>query len=213
MKAVNTLHKIEKFFDRNHNLFIKFGGFFVFCFLILYVPMNIVVTMQNKINGQNIIEDSLRSQIKYMDNEMFFYRLSYEKQAAVMKEVDCLAKNIYFEARSEPREGKIAVAEVTMNRVKNKNYPKTVCGVVNQRYNGICQFSWVCEKPYAIRSKEHWEESKKIAENILISKKKYNIIGNTALYFHAYYVNPAWANTKEFVNKIGAHVFYSEANP
>ena len=48
-------------------------------------------------------------------------------------------------------------------------------------------------------------------EKVWLDNEKYNIIGNTALYFHAYYVNPAWANTKEFVNKIGAHVFYSEA--
>jgi spore germination cell wall hydrolase CwlJ-like protein len=124
-----------------------------------------------------------------------------------MKEVDCLARNIYFEAGAEPRLGKIAVAEVTMNRVKNKHYPKTVCEVVHQRTRTVCQFSWVCEGKGTIVPNATWRESRKIAESILISKRKYGIIGE-AKFFHADYVYPNWADTKEVVAQIGQHIFY-----
>ena len=119
-----------------------------------------------------------------------------------------MARNIYFEAGGEPRAGKIAVAEVTMNRVHSRQYPRTVCGVVNQKIRGTCQFSWVCEDKKAVRrNSDAWRDSVKIAENILISKRKYGIIGS-AKYFHANYVDPTWASQKVLVKQIGNHIFY-----
>ena len=94
-----------------------------------------------------------------------------------------------------------------MNRVKSKNFPRTVCGVVYQRTGRTCQFSWVCKQNKVIRSKQMWLESLRIAENILISKRRYGIIGS-AQYFHADYVNPSWAEEKQLVMKIGRHIFY-----
>ena len=57
----------------------------------------------------------------------------------------CLALNIYFEARSEPIQGQIAIAEVTLNRVASANFPNDVCSVVLQDNNSGCQFSWWCD--------------------------------------------------------------------
>ena len=113
-----------------------------------------------------------------------------------------------FEAATEPHAGKIAVAEVTMNRVKN-GFARTVCGVVQQKNNGTCQFSWVCQPKKPIIMISQWKESKEIAENILISQKKYSTI-HGAMFFHADYIVPAWANTKEFVQKVGRHLFYKD---
>ena len=71
--------------------------------------------------------------------------VAYVVSEAYNKQVACMAKNIYYEAAKEPHEGKLAVAQVTMNRANNKDYPSDFCGVVYQKTNGTCQFSWVCE--------------------------------------------------------------------
>ena len=69
-------------------------------------------------------------------------------------EVRCLATNIYWEARNQSIQGMYAVADVTLNRVKDKRWPSTVCEVVKQRRKGVCQFSWFCDgKPDLPRTK------------------------------------------------------------
>ena len=207
MNAVDILCNVEKYFDRNHSLFCMWGGLFAFIFLAMYVPFSMVDRMQNKLEAQQNANVLLHSEIETLNRKVEFLNLSYERKQAVMKEVECLARNIYYEAGSEPRAGKIAVAEVTMNRVKSRQFPRTVCGVVYQKTKGTCQFSWVCEDKKGIRSRSMWRESLQIAENILISKQKYGIIGN-AMYFHADYVDPAWSNQKVLVKQIGNHIFY-----
>ena len=211
MNAVDILRNVENYFDRNHNLFCRWGGLFFLIFFTLYVPFTMVAKVNadlgSKISAYEQQNTMLSTQVDLMSTEMEFLRLSYDEKQRVMKEVECLARNIYFEAGSEPRNGKIAVAEVTMNRVKSKNFPRTVCGVVYQRTGRTCQFSWVCKQNKVVRSKQMWLESLRIAENILISKRKYGIIGS-AQYFHADYVNPAWAEEKQLVMKIGRHIFY-----
>ena len=208
MNAVDILHNVEKYFDRNHNLFCRWGGLFAMLFFTLYIPFSMVDRIQNKLDAQQMANGLLQSELETLNHKVEFLNLSYEKKQAVMKEVECLARNIYFEAGGEPRAGKIAVAEVTMNRVHSRQYPRTVCGVVNQKIRGTCQFSWVCEDKKAVRrNSDAWRDSVKIAENILISKRKYGIIGS-AKYFHANYVDPTWASQKVLVKQIGNHIFY-----
>jgi spore germination cell wall hydrolase CwlJ-like protein len=208
MNAVDILCNVEKYFDRNHDLFCRWGGLFALIFFMLYVPFSMVGRMQDKLDAQQTANVLLTSELETLNHKVEFLNLSYEKKQAVMREVECLARNIYFEAGGEPRAGKIAVAEVTMNRVKSKQYPRTVCGVVHQRTKGTCQFSWVCEgKKKVYRNSSAWRDSIKIAENILISKHHYGIIGS-AKYFHADYVDPAWAEQKQLIRKIGNHIFY-----
>lgn len=207
MNAVEILHSIERYFDRNHNFFMLWGSLFAAVFFGLFVPYDMHYRTIAKLELQQQENILLASQIQDMSNRMEFLELSYEKKQKVMREVECLAKNIYFEAGGEPRSGKIAVAEVTMNRVKSKQFPRTVCGVVYQKTRGTCQFSWVCKDGKKVRSNSAWRESLQIAENILISKKKYGIIGN-AMYFHADYVEPAWAEEKLLIAQIGRHIFY-----
>jgi spore germination cell wall hydrolase CwlJ-like protein len=211
MNAVDILHNVENYFDRNHNLFCKWGGLFALIFFGIFIPYRMLAIqgadLNSKLSAYEQQNTMLTTQVDLMSREMEFLRLSYDEKQRVMREVECLARNIYFEAGSEPRNGKIAVAEVTMNRVRSSQFPKTVCGVVYQRTSKTCQFSWVCKKNKVVRSKEMWLESLRIAENILISKRRYGIIGS-AKYFHADYVNPSWADEKQLVMKIGRHIFY-----
>lgn len=212
MDAVEMLTKIEQYFERNHDLFIRFGGLFALLFLGVFVPYDMAyranrnITVQlSAYQNQNI---ALSTQVSELSAKVKFLELSFDDKRKVLREVECLAQNIYFEAGSEPTAGKIAVAQVTMNRVR-EGYAKTVCGVVKQKRNGVCQFSWVCEDKKMIRSKINYRESLKIAENILISNRNYGTMDD-ALFFHADYVQPSWARTKDFVRKIGRHLFYKE---
>lgn len=212
MNAVEILDKIENYFDRNHNLLLRFGGLFCLVFFTMYVPYNMVKTvkggLEDRLQAQQTANVLLQSELESLNRKVEFANLSYEKKQAMLKEVECLARNIYFEAAGEPKRGKIAVAEVTMNRVRSDDFPKTVCGVVHQRTRGTCQFSWVCEgKKNPYKRSDAWQESLNIAENILIFKHEYGIIG-TAMYFHADYVEPTWAERKKLIRKIGNHIFY-----
>lgn len=209
MNAVNTLRNVENFFDRNHNLFIRFGGLFAFIFFTMYVPFTVQNRAMQQYEAEQATSIALANELDLLSHQVEFLNLSFDKQQAVMREVECLAQNIYFEAGSEPMAGKIAVATVTLNRVK-EGFARSICGVVKQKRNGVCQFSWVCSDNKSIRSNEEYREAQKIAQNILISKKNYGTMDN-ALYFHADYVNPNWKQTKEFVKKIGRHLFYKES--
>lgn len=123
------------------------------------------------------------------------------------RELKCLADNIYYEAGNQSATGKLAVAAVTINRVKSPRFPKSVCSVVYQKTRGTCQFSWVCEGKKRIRSQQQYAESKRIAEKVLLSGANHGIFGSNVLFYHADYVNPRW-NLRR-VTKIGDHIFYA----
>ena len=78
-------------------------------------------------------------------------------------EIECLAHNVYFEASGESFQGKLAVAQVTMNRLNTTKKRNSVCNVVYEKRNKICQFSWVCSKGRKIKSIKAYEESKAAA--------------------------------------------------
>tara|TARA_Y100000401_G_scaffold116136_1_gene121230 strand:- start:191 stop:694 length:504 start_codon:yes stop_codon:yes gene_type:complete len=128
------------------------------------------------------------------------------------KQVECLAKNIYFEARNQSEYGKFAVANVTMNRVKDPRFPNTICDVVFQgprvkKRVGGCQFSWYCDgKPDKIYNKRLWKECKRIAVLALLYPNKDITIGAT--HYHASYVNPWWAKKLQRLVTVGDHIFY-----
>lgn len=130
------------------------------------------------------------------------------------RQLDCLAKNIYHEAASEPFEGKVAVAQVTMNRAESGKFPSDVCGVVYQKNvfmeKVVCQFSWYCEnggRSKPIRSQALYNESYEVAKKVLLEGFRLDIM-KTALYYHADYVNPRWGKPK--IGKIGNHIFYAD---
>ena len=127
------------------------------------------------------------------------------------KQLDCLAKNIYYEAGGEPFEGKVAVAQVTINRAESGQFPNDICKVVYQKnivYEKVlCQFSWYCENASAMKPKNAamFKESEMVARQVLLENFRLPSLKH-ALYFHATHINPKW--NREKVAQIGGHVFY-----
>lgn len=132
---------------------------------------------------------------------------------------ECLARNIYFEAGNQPLAGQIAVALVTINRVKNSQFPNTICEVIYQanfRKNsrgedvpirGQCQFSWFCDgKSDMPVDSNTWLEAVELAYNLF----DINIVDITegALWYHADYILPYWANQLKKTVIIENHIFY-----
>lgn len=142
----------------------------------------------------------------------------------------CLVENIYFESKGESMRGKIAVGVVTLNRLKDPRYPKTICEVVKQgpvreswktrqdptlpadqrSYNPVrhrCQFSWWCDGyKERIKYDENWIDSVKAAKSALTGK--YDDLVGEATHYHAVYVTPEWANRLRFIVQIDNHKFY-----
>ena len=132
--------------------------------------------------------------------------LSYGNVDHVKAELECLAMNIYYEARGEPHLGKIAVGMVTVNRVKSGSYPQTICGVVTQKWRKTCQFSWVCTNKLPQIRHDVYTEIQDIARKIYFGETK--DITNGATHFHSVKVNPAWAESKRVTFRVGEHIFY-----
>lgn len=120
----------------------------------------------------------------------------------------CLTQAIYYEAANEPEQGKRAVAQVVLNRLRHPAYPNSVCGVVYEGvYRPVCQFSFTCDgallrAPMA----RQWGESKRVAEAMLAGSIEPSV--GTATHYHADYVVPRWAFTLAKITKIGTHIFY-----
>ena len=127
----------------------------------------------------------------------------------VVADYDCLAEAIYFEARGENRTGRIAVGEVILNRVKSKQYPNTVCGVVRQgedRKNS-CQFSYRCDGvDEAIFNQTAFANSLQLAIDLI--GQRLSSVTHGATHFHASNVSPNWARKMHRTARIGRHSFY-----
>ena len=128
------------------------------------------------------------------------------------RSLDCLARNVYYEARGESSAGQYAVAEVTMNRKASRFYPKTVCEVVYQknwdplrkRYVGA--FSWTEFDVIDAPAGPAWQRAIKVAEDVYYQRRPATMHG--ALHFHATYIQPDWSKERQRVARIGKHVFY-----
>ena len=128
----------------------------------------------------------------------------------------CLAKNIYFEARGDSLAGRYAVADVVLNRVKDRRYPESICEVVHQGQTDLngnmkknrCQFSWYCDgKADNTPNAEMWRQSQAIAYQIVILSTMRGITEG-ATHYHATYVNPSWNRGMDDIGRIGAHLFF-----
>jgi spore germination cell wall hydrolase CwlJ-like protein len=125
--------------------------------------------------------------------------------------VACLAQAVFFEAGFEPVEGQRAVAQVVVNRVRDPNFPASVCGVVYQGYQrkSGCQFSFVCDGSMFRRppTAEQWEEAKAIAMDALNGYVDGTV--GAATHYHADYCAPWWRKSMVEVTQIGQHIFYT----
>ena len=153
-------------------------------------------------------------------NDVWTYQSYSTMMADREKQHECLAKNIYFEARNEPFVGQFAVALVTLNRVHDSAFPNTICEVV---YEGIhtasgfpkkhrCQFSWYCDgNSDEVRNQRAWKEVQKTANLAMIKYGRIKAEGldytEGARFYHTFEVSPRWSKVYSNVGRIGAHIF------
>lgn len=124
-------------------------------------------------------------------------------------DAECMAKNIYYEAGVEPVEGKFAVAQVTLNRLKAKRWGNSVCDVVYSK----AQFSWTLNK-----KKRHeqpkgqlWAESQQVTKQVLALGVRVPSL-KEATYYHTDYIKPPlWSRSVAKIQQIGQHIFYKKA--
>ena len=122
-----------------------------------------------------------------------------------MKDHECLSMNIYHESRGEQAQGQIAVAQVTVNRVKHRQWPSSICEVVYQPK----QFSWThLIKNHSPKETKAWKRAQVIARDVLIGNVA-DVTGG-AVFYHANWIkNPYWAKEVTLSKVIGNHLFYT----
>ena len=145
-------------------------------------------------------------------------------------EGECLALNMYYEARNQGTAGLLGVTAVVLNRVNDKRFPNTICGVVKQGptreswktrktldkndaiYYPIknkCQFSWYCDgKSDEPKEKSIYKKFLDLSEAILNGEMPFLDITDGATFYHADYVTPGWAKSKTKTVEIQDHIFY-----
>jgi N-acetylmuramoyl-L-alanine amidase len=149
-----------------------------------------------------------------------------EEQLGLVLKLDaqtfCMAQNIYMESRNESTAGKVAVGNVTMNRLKSKDFPDTICEVVYEgphyesqftgklyAYKNRCQFSWYCDgKRDEIKSKKIFWEIYALSEKIVSNSDAIIDMTDGALFYHADYVTPTWSFQFKKKVVIDRHIFY-----
>ena len=158
-----------------------------------------------------LLQEQLAREKEMREQQQRQIDLLARKQIEFSRQVQCLAVNVYHEARGEGERGMQAVAQVTVNRTKSDNFPDDICGVVYQKNSdGDCQFSWYCDgKSDEIKDQKSWTASVRVATEAL-EGKVVETSTKTALYYHSKRVKPRWSHKKKFVAVIGRHIFYSE---
>lgn len=129
-----------------------------------------------------------------------------------LAEKSCLARAVYFEARSESELGQMAVAQVILNRVRDPAYPKTICGVVYQGAHrpNSCQFSFACDgEPDQPTTRKQWAMAQQIAQRAMDGNNVQIVAAAT--HYHADYVKPKWSNSLRKIVQIGRHIFYTDS--
>lgn len=145
-------------------------------------------------------ERSLPPKLIYVSDE----QVSFSK-----KDFDCLARNIFYEAGVESRAGKLAVAQVTHNRLKSGRWGSTVCSVVYAKR----QFSWTRDsnKRHVKPSGPLWQASLQAVDDYVAGHRIFRL--DHSLHYHADYVSPKWANSDHQIKQIGQHIFYDLSRP
>lgn len=167
---------------------------------------------------------TLFSIIMYANASTFDDRVNDIQIEYESADLQCLAMNIYHEARSENLAGKYAVADVVLNRVRDDRYPNNVCLVVYQAEKkpswkdpkvlvpkrNRCQFSWYCDGRSDVATDvDAWEEAVYVAYRML-HVGKFRGLTEGATHYHTTFVNPYWAPSLQQVGTIGSHIFYRQ---
>jgi len=158
-----------------------------------------------------VLGSGMLAQAETLTPKQFPVNVTYVEQ------LQCMAMNIYHEARSDSRLGQEAVGMTTMNRVYHAGYPSTVCDVVYQSYtdsNGQpirnrCQFSWFCDgKSDTPIDAERYQRAIRTAAYVLRTHADHRDVTDGAIMYHAAYVEPYWTDAYERTVRIDSHIFY-----
>ncbi|MFW6077969.1 MAG: cell wall hydrolase [Hyphomicrobiales bacterium] len=134
-----------------------------------------------------------------------------------VRQIQCLATAMYFEARGEPSRGQFIVGRVILNRVASRYYPDDICGVVyqNAHMTNACQFSFACDgEPNRVREAQAWSQIKRRAQYLVDCDDKCSMAAMgrsdlwTSTHYHADYVSPNWAKKLQRTGQVGRHIFY-----
>ena len=165
----------------------------------------------------------MKSYIRFVFNAVFwlvmitgFLTLQASAEQYSNEDMHCLYLNVYHEARGEPIEGQLAVAHVTLNRVKSSRFPDTICKVVKQgKYkNGQpvkdkCQFHWWCDgRGDKVHNQRDW---KSVKTNVDTAVKWYKVgedFSKAALFYHTKNMTTRWSRKFTKVATIGKHAFF-----
>jgi spore germination cell wall hydrolase CwlJ-like protein len=135
------------------------------------------------------------------------------------KDVFCLARNAYYEAKGDSQMSQVAVTHVVLNRMHDGKFPKEACDVVYQKNKNenkqtiVCQFSWTCDKSLMTRRIDEtgWKESLSAVQKALRMYYQRGVdVTDGSTYYHATYVNPGWRHLQR-VTSIGSHIYYKES--
>ena len=199
----------------------RFLTLLVGIFLLSMTPLNSGEINKIWVAPRALISNNNKIPITLLDipNRHRDYTKSADLVLTDPQELECMTKNIYFEAALESTAGKLAVAQVTLNRVKSRHFPNTVCSVVKQgrHYESgfpvrdRCQFSWYCDGKHDTPSMgKMWGESQKVAIYVLENAKLLDITDG-ATHYHADYIeNPRWAIARHKTMQIDTHIFYNK---
>lgn len=179
------------------NRLIAFGVVGLFGLLILFM-----FRIETKFHDFEEKLDIIQSQVLDLNRVIKVAEaVSYDK-----KELDCLAKNIYYEAGVEDRVGKYAVGHITLNRLKTGYWGKSICNVVYAK----AQFSWTLLSKLPKPNPHLYAEVESIAWDVIHGYRVASL--DKSLFYHADYIKlPHWADTKEKITQIGKHIFYTKA--
>jgi len=146
--------------------------------------------------SEPVVQEIIKIEEPQLDQATQFYR-------ATKREIDCLASAAYYEARGEPKKGRIAVVEVVLARRDSGRFASNACGVIAQK----AQFSFVRGGTIPPVKAGYYEEYRDLVMSVLAGKAKSKARGST--YFHATHVSPRWRHSFQRVSQIGRHLFYS----
>ena len=198
---------------------MKFVSIGFMAVLSLYMTVTLNVVADSVGSSQQAIQKAVEQQ-----ETMRQQRLDRETEQRIQfyqTEIDCLAKNMYFEARGEGQSGQDAVAFVTINRVRSDRYPNTICEVVYQAktdsrgrpLRNRCQFSWYCDGKVDTVTEYGYNRISRRAEYVYVNYFLNDYMEDTtdgATHYHSKNVRPYWSEHRNYqlVASIGQHVFY-----
>ena len=150
----------------------------------------------------------VRNELRMTEIEHKLDDIIYTKEAIThtQADIECLTRNIYYEAGIEDYRGRVAVAQVTVNRLKTGRWGNSICKVVY----APSQFSWTLKRRLERPNPVVWRECQEIALAVLQGKRMRGL--QKSLYYHATYIpDPKWADPRHEVGQVGQHIFYNRA--